>query len=179
MESLMNNPGLYLLPQEIFGLLDRKSLLKCREVCQSWKQFVDDPNQPWRRVWNRKLESTLEAKIYSKEKNSPCKTLFEAWPHWKETCDYFQNAGSLPQIIIFTKGLVKIEAEVMGHYGPNSPNRDLSGICYSPLKKMVRSCEILLRFRTLDPDYSETNTWLKTLKILLSCPKLPFGHVSH
>ena len=163
----MFNPGLCHLPQEIFGFLeDRRSLLKCREVCQSWKQFVDDPNQPWRKTWNRKLKSTLEAKIYLKEKNSHWESLYEAWPHWKEICEYFQNSAPLPNMIIFTEGLVKAEAEVNKCRSlPYNFNSDLSSICYNPLMiTLDYSFEIL----KLEATAMKAN-WLK---VLLSCPKM-------
>ena len=165
----MNNPGLYLLPQEIFGLLDRKLLLKCREVCQSWKQFVDDPNQPWRKAWNRKLESTLEAKIYLKEKFLPWETLYEAWPHWEEICEYFQNAAPLPNLIIFTEILVMNEAEVIKYQRPTWDFLDVSSFCYNPLTQ------------TTDYMMSYNRNPLKAnwLKVLLRCPIIPMGQVSH
>ena len=30
--------------EEIFDSLDEKSLQNCREVCRTWKNFIEDPN---------------------------------------------------------------------------------------------------------------------------------------
>ena len=157
----MYNPGLCHLPERILGFLDRKTLLKCREVSQTWKQFIDDPNQKWRREWNRKLESALEAKVYFKRENSQGETLYEAWPHWKETCEYFQNVGPLPQMIIFTQSLVQNESTAIGLRKP-SPygfHLHLSSFCNNP-------------FSFTHSDRA------KFLKVLLSCPNIPKGQVS-
>ena len=164
----MCNPGLYHLPERILGLLDRKTLLKCREVSQTWKQFIDDPNQKWRREWNRKLESTLEAEIYLKRENGKLENLYEAWPHSKEVCEYFQNDGPLPQMIVFTQSLVQIESRVNSRlihggleglflYG-GYRNSAISSFWYNPIS-LAANCT-------------------KFFKVLLSCPKIPMGKVS-
>ena len=43
MEKLTKSPGLQHISEDIFKLLDKKSLLECRMVNSSWKEVLDQP----------------------------------------------------------------------------------------------------------------------------------------
>ena len=36
--------------KQIFEELDNKNLSKCREVCKSWQEFIDDEKITWNRI---------------------------------------------------------------------------------------------------------------------------------
>ena len=36
--------------EHIFEELDNHSLTKCREVCKTWKELIDQKNIPWNRI---------------------------------------------------------------------------------------------------------------------------------
>ena len=38
------------LGENIFDLLDNKSLFKCRKICRTWSSFIADQKFPWIRV---------------------------------------------------------------------------------------------------------------------------------
>ena len=38
------------IAEKVFEQLDDKTLTKCKEVSQIWKQFIDDRNLPWVRI---------------------------------------------------------------------------------------------------------------------------------
>ena len=115
----MFNEGLRHLPQKIFGYLDRKSLLASRDVCLDWQQFVDDPDQEWRKPWIQKLESALDTTIYTEqthgmfwyrlevsvfdfnsclEQGNDCHRCLD----WKDICRYYRY-GSLRDLVVFTE----------------------------------------------------------------------------
>ena len=43
MEAITKNPGLQHISEDIFKLLDKKSLMDCRLVNSSWKNILDQP----------------------------------------------------------------------------------------------------------------------------------------
>ena len=43
MEAIAQSPGLQHISEDIFKLLDKKSLINCREVNSSWKNVLDEP----------------------------------------------------------------------------------------------------------------------------------------
>ena len=43
MEKITKSPGLQHISEDVFKLLDKKSLLNCRMVTSSWKEFLDQP----------------------------------------------------------------------------------------------------------------------------------------
>ena len=40
------------LPEQIFKVLDKENLFKCREVARSWQKIIDGRNYPWLRIVN-------------------------------------------------------------------------------------------------------------------------------
>ena len=52
MEKITKIPGLLHISKDIFQLLDKDSLLNCRRVNSSWKEFLDQPI-----FWSKKLKS--------------------------------------------------------------------------------------------------------------------------
>ena len=36
--------------KQVFEELDNKNLTKCREVCKSWQEFIDNENIAWNRI---------------------------------------------------------------------------------------------------------------------------------
>ena len=107
MESWMFNDGLRHIPQKIFGHLDHNSLLAAREVHSVWKRFVDDLNQEWREPWIEELKMVLKAKVYFGDKQKVNRRTLSS--KWKKICHYFQNCGTLPEIIVITQCLNEIQ----------------------------------------------------------------------
>ena len=54
MEAITKIPGFQHIGEEIFKLLDKASVLNCRMVNSSWKQFFDQPI-----FWLKKLNSEI------------------------------------------------------------------------------------------------------------------------
>ena len=50
-DKITKNPGLQHVSEDIFKLLDKKSLMNCRLVNHSWKDILDQPN-----FWFKKLK---------------------------------------------------------------------------------------------------------------------------
>ena len=46
LKEIFENPGLYHIAQTVSSFLDAKSLSKCRLVCQSWRDLIDN-DRPW------------------------------------------------------------------------------------------------------------------------------------
>ena len=50
-DKIIKNPGLQHVSEDIFQLMDKKSLMNCRLVNRSWKNVMDQPN-----FWFKKLK---------------------------------------------------------------------------------------------------------------------------
>ena len=51
MDAITKNPGLQHISQDIFNLLDKKSILDCRLVNHAWKNILDEPT-----FWLKKMK---------------------------------------------------------------------------------------------------------------------------
>ena len=58
METLIQNPGLQFLAQNIFAYFDHANLLKCRKVTQSWKNYIDNDSFLWKNLCKMKVSKT-------------------------------------------------------------------------------------------------------------------------
>ena len=58
-EILMLNSGLKHIPEHILSYLPLEDLLNCRLVCQTWKYFIDDEKNTWKRELFSKFEKML------------------------------------------------------------------------------------------------------------------------
>ena len=54
METFTKNPGLQHIAEDIFNILDKKSLIDCRLVTKSWRTIIN-----WPILWLRKSKSTM------------------------------------------------------------------------------------------------------------------------
>ena len=54
METFTKNPGLQHIAEDIFNILDKKSLIDCRLVNKSWRTIIN-----WPMFWLRKSKSTM------------------------------------------------------------------------------------------------------------------------
>ena len=54
METFTKNPGLQHIAEDIFNILDKKSLIDCRLVNKSWRTIIN-----WPIFWLRKSKSTM------------------------------------------------------------------------------------------------------------------------
>ena len=54
METFTKNPGLQHIAEDIFNILDKKSLIDCRLVNKSWRTIIN-----WPILWLRKSKSTM------------------------------------------------------------------------------------------------------------------------
>ena len=61
METVIENPRLEHISQDIFELLDKKNSLDCRLVNSSWKGIVEKPKF-WLKKWSS--ETGLDSKRY-------------------------------------------------------------------------------------------------------------------
>ena len=67
METIIENPGLEHISQDIFELLDKKNSLDCRLVNSSWKGIVEKPKF-WLKKWSSEtgLDSKRDEKILAR-----------------------------------------------------------------------------------------------------------------
>ena len=49
-QNLIKFRGVPHIGTQIFEELDNQSLTKCREVCKSWQELIDNRNIPWKRI---------------------------------------------------------------------------------------------------------------------------------
>ena len=61
-DKIIKNPGLQHVSEDIFQLLDKKSLMNCRLVNRSWKNVMDQPN-----FWFKKLKEDKKYLLEDKE----------------------------------------------------------------------------------------------------------------
>ena len=94
--TLMDNPGLSNVVQNIFLHLDKKSTLDCRLVCRSWKAQVDQPL-----IWLKKCDAKGQSEmvrnawielIQKIEKNSIlAQEASKCIMKWENVCDLIDD----------------------------------------------------------------------------------------
>ena len=113
MEAITNSPGLQHISDDIFKLLDKKSLINCREVNSSWKNVLDEPIF-WLKKYKREYPSSDVPKSWKtlaqelegeKLRNEFVLTLIKIW-HWKkvlpfEIVKYLMKSDKHPDLIEF------------------------------------------------------------------------------
>ena len=71
--------------EEIFDLLDEKSLEKCKKVCKTWKFFIEDQNRKFTWIQNTKAhEEKIFLRSY-KSRNYTFKIIIDGpKPQWSK-----------------------------------------------------------------------------------------------
>ena len=104
----------------IFDLLDEESLQNCREVCRTWKNFIEDPNQKF--LWIHIITSYEK---YSFLKNYISDTHMSGQQKWKEL--RIQELRKIANSLNFSMDLDVIFLEQYVKMNLNLDARDLNG----------------------------------------------------
>ena len=86
MDSIVKNEGLRDITLLIFDNLDTKSILRCREVNQTWMKKIDEDKI----LWKRRLQKLKIEKLYVNE-NGAKMTIMERFPDWYRVFDFYEN----------------------------------------------------------------------------------------
>ena len=87
-DKIIKNPGLQHVSEDIFQLLDKKSLMNCRLVNQSWKNVMDQPN-----FWFKKLKEDEKDLFENSDENK------EENKEEDEKVDFFDSLKNLHQVL--------------------------------------------------------------------------------
>ena len=118
MEKLLTNPGLCHIVRNISSYLDPKSLAKCRVVCHSWKNSIDN-DRKWlifqlEHIHNQgKTFIDHLSKDQAKVKSS-IKTRFPEWNDFIEEVSKRQNIPMLKEFVNFM--WIYFKDESMNYY---------------------------------------------------------------
>ena len=97
MEKLLENQGLCHLVRHISSFLDPKSLGRCRVVCHSWKDSIDNDRQ-WLIYQLEHIQN--KEKIFEDRMKLSISKIF---PEWDRVIEQFSRKKSIPRLNEFVK----------------------------------------------------------------------------
>ena len=103
MKELLANQGLYLIVNHISSFLDPRSLARCRLVCHSWRNLIDNDRQWWifqlEHIHNREKQFIDCSSKQPKVTRSTIKARFPEWNTFMEEVLKRQNIPILKEIV--------------------------------------------------------------------------------
>ena len=100
LKEIFENPGLYHIAQTVSSFLDAKSLSKCRLVCQSWRDLIDN-DRPWlvfQLDYIHRQEKIFLDPFQEGEAKKVTATIEDRFPEWSAFIQQISKKQSIPRL---------------------------------------------------------------------------------